>query len=74
MATQGPSGEHLGIGGTHSHGGKLFVYNGNAKQALIGGATVLSVRQWHHVALGARRGARSPSTSTVARRSVASLK
>jgi len=45
------AGEHLGIGGTHSNGGRLFVYNGNEKEALIAGKTELGIKKWHHVAL-----------------------
>ncbi|MGI9241247.1 MAG: hypothetical protein ACR2RV_10625, partial [Verrucomicrobiales bacterium] len=37
------SGEHLGIGGTHSHSGRLFVYNGNERQGLLGGDTPLGL-------------------------------
>lgn len=44
-------GDHLGIGGTYSHAGKLFVYNGNEKQALLGGGTELGIRKWHHVSM-----------------------
>ena len=45
------AGEHLGIGGTHSHGGRLIVYNGNEKQALLAGRRELGVKRWHHVAM-----------------------
>lgn len=48
-------GEHLGIGGTQSHSGKLFVFNGNEKEALLAGKTALGVKKWHHVAM-VRRG------------------
>lgn len=44
-------GDHLGIGGTHSHSGKLFLFNGNKRDGLLGGVTVLPLRTWSHVVL-----------------------
>jgi hypothetical protein len=44
-------GDHLGIGGTHSHSGKLFLFNGNKRDELLGGKTVLPLRTWSHVVL-----------------------
>jgi len=44
-------GEHIGIGGTHSAGGRLIVFNGNARDELLAGHTALPVGSWHHVVL-----------------------
>lgn len=44
-------GDHLGIGGTHSHTGKLIAFNGNARNECLGGRTVIEPRTWHHVAM-----------------------
>lgn len=48
---KGCPGDHLGIGGTHSNEGCLFVYNGNAAKGLVAGKTRLSFKQWHHVVM-----------------------
>lgn len=48
---EGVPGDHLGIGGTHSDPGKLILFNGDGRDELIGGKTVLKPRTWHHVAL-----------------------
>ena len=53
---EGAPGEHLGIGGTHSHAGRLFVFNGNEKADLLAGNTELGVKKWHHVAMIRRGG------------------
>ena len=45
------AGEHLGIGGTHSHGGRLIVYNGNERKDLLAGERDLGIKKWHHVAI-----------------------
>ncbi len=47
----GAPGEHLGIGGTHSHGGRLIVFNGNQKNRVLGGEQVIGPRTWNHVVL-----------------------
>jgi hypothetical protein len=44
-------GDHLGIGGTHSHAGKLIFFNGNDRNQVLGGKTVLALRRWYHVVL-----------------------
>ncbi len=46
-------GEHLGIAGTHTPGsaGRLFLFNGNERNELLVGRTVLAQRAWHHVVL-----------------------
>src|SRR5262245_8136223 len=44
-------GDHLGIGGTAGHAGKLIFINGNAKNQTLAGSTPLKLREWHHVAL-----------------------
>jgi putative membrane-bound dehydrogenase-like protein len=44
-------GEHLGIGGTHMPhlAGRLFLFNGNERNQILGGQTTLALRAWHHV-------------------------
>jgi len=44
-------GDHLGLGGTAGHAGKLIFFNGNAKNQTLAGSTPLKLREWHHVAL-----------------------
>lgn len=44
-------GDCLGIGGTHSSTGRLFLYNGNERGELISGETVLTTDSWNHVVL-----------------------
>ena len=46
-------GEHLGIGGTHlpETTGRLFLFNGNERNEVLAGRTVLATKQWHHVVL-----------------------
>jgi putative membrane-bound dehydrogenase-like protein len=46
-------GEHLGIGGTFRGDlvGKLIVFNGNERDEVLIGRTVLAQRAWHHVVL-----------------------
>jgi len=46
-------GEHLGIGGTHMPhlAGRLFLFNGNEQNQVLGGRTTLALRAWHHVVL-----------------------
>jgi hypothetical protein len=48
---KGAPGDHLGIGGTHSHAGKLIFFTGNERNQLLAGKTVLGLKRWHHVAL-----------------------
>lgn len=52
-------GEHLGIGGTYrpGHAGRLMLFNGNERNDVLVGRTVLALRAWHHVVL-VRDGAR----------------
>ena len=63
LVSRGPDGnkvcpgDHLGLGGTHSAQGKLFFYNGNAREEALEGKTALELRTWHHVVL-VRQGAR----------------
>jgi hypothetical protein len=45
------NGDHLGIGGTAGHAGKLIFFNGNAKNQTLGGKTELKLKEWYHVAL-----------------------
>jgi hypothetical protein len=45
------AGDHLGIGGTAGHAGKLIFFNGNAKNQTLGGRTALALKEWYHVAL-----------------------
>ena len=44
-------GEHLGIGGTFRGDlvGKLILFNGNERDQVLVGRTVLAMRAWHHV-------------------------
>ena len=42
-------GDHLGIGGTAGSPGKLIVFNGNTKNAGLGGRTALALKTWHHI-------------------------
>ncbi|MFM1768970.1 MAG: hypothetical protein RJA22_1499, partial [Verrucomicrobiota bacterium] len=46
-------GEHLGIGGTHQAGlaGRLFLFNGNQRNEVVAGRSLLAQRAWHHVVL-----------------------
>ena len=46
-------GEHLGIGGTAlpELAGRLFLFNGNRLDQVLGGRTTLTQKAWHHVAL-----------------------
>ncbi len=48
---EGASGDNLGIGGTHSNMGSLFVFNGNALDELIAGPTRLPRGGWSHVVM-----------------------
>src|SRR5207248_815814 len=44
-------GDHLAIGGTHSHAGKLLFFNGNARNQVLAGKNNLPLRAWQHVVL-----------------------
>lgn len=44
-------GEHVGLGGTHIATGRLIVFNGNRRDELLTGATLLPLNSWNHVAL-----------------------
>ncbi|MBI4600916.1 MAG: hypothetical protein HY721_03050 [Planctomycetes bacterium] len=45
----GTPGDHLGIGGTASSQGRLFVYNGDALGGTLAGKTPIALRTWHRV-------------------------
>jgi hypothetical protein len=45
----GAPGDHLGIGGTAAHPGRLIVFNGNKLNTLLSGRTVITPKTWHHV-------------------------
>ncbi len=47
----GAFGDNLGIGGNHSHSGKLIVFNGNRRQELVAGKTRLMPGSWAHVVM-----------------------
>ena len=47
----GAPGEHLGIGGTHSNTGRFIVFNGNARNRLRAGRTIIRPKTWNHVVL-----------------------
>lgn len=47
----GAPGEHLGIGGNHLAAGRLIVFNGNQRNELLAGTTLLPQNSWHHVVL-----------------------
>lgn len=50
---EGAPGDHLGIGGTHTDTatGRLFLFNGNQRNQLLMGATVIQPNAWNHVVL-----------------------
>lgn len=48
---EGAPGDSLGLGGTHSHGGRLFVFNGNQKDHLVAGSTRIIPGSWSHVVM-----------------------
>ncbi len=45
-------GDHVGVGGVYrpEWTGKLIVFNGNARDEVVVGKTVLPLRSWHHLA------------------------
>jgi putative membrane-bound dehydrogenase-like protein len=48
---EGAPGDNLGIGGTHSNMGSIFVFNGNTKNELVVGPTRLPPGSWSHVVM-----------------------
>ena len=48
---KGAPGDHLGIGGTHGAAGKLFLFNGNARNQTLAGTTDIKLRSWNYVVL-----------------------
>jgi hypothetical protein len=44
-------GEHVGIGGTNIATARLIVFNGNRRNELLTGATLLPLNSWNHVVL-----------------------
>jgi hypothetical protein len=53
----GARGDHLGIGGSQAHSGRLIFSVGDGPGTVLGGNTVVPLRQWNHVIL-TRDGAR----------------
>jgi hypothetical protein len=47
----GAQGDHLGIGGTSAHTGKLIFQTGDADNAALGGRTTIDRWTWNHVVL-----------------------
>ncbi len=47
----GAFGDNLGLGGTHSNMGQLIVFNGNRKNQLLAGRTIIPVGSWSHVVM-----------------------
>ncbi len=47
----GAPGDHLGIGGNHSHQGRLILFNGNQRDELLAGRSEVAPHRWHHVVL-----------------------
>jgi len=45
----GAPGDNLGIGGTHSHSGRLFVFNGNQRDEFLVGMTRIKPGSWSHL-------------------------
>lgn len=48
--------EHLGIGGTGGHSGRLIYFHGNDTEAIAAGKTQIPRWQWQHVAFVRHRG------------------
>jgi len=46
---EGAPGDHLGIGGTAAHPGRLIFFNGNRRNTLLAGETMIAPKTWHHV-------------------------
>ena len=51
VGAEGAPGDSLGLGGTHSHGGRLFLFNGNQKDQLVAGSTQIISGSWSHVVM-----------------------
>ena len=57
LSSRGPkgdrqaSGDHLGIGGTNQHTGKLIFLHGDKRQTVAAGKTEIPRWQWQHVVL-----------------------
>jgi hypothetical protein len=47
----GAPGDHLGIGGTEGHTGRLIFHNGDESDQVLGGRTVIERWTWNHVVL-----------------------
>jgi len=47
----GASGDHLGIGGTEGHAGKLIFHNDDKSEQALGGSTVIQRWTWNQVVL-----------------------
>ncbi len=45
------TGDHLGLGGTHLAGGRLFFYNGDVLKDSVCGAARIEPKTWHHLAM-----------------------
>ena len=48
---EGAPGDSLGIGGTHSNSGRLFVFNGNQRDQSVAGMTLIEPGSWSHVVM-----------------------
>ena len=44
-------GDHVGIGGTAGHSGRLIFFNGNKLNNLLAGKTLIAPKTWNHVVL-----------------------
>jgi putative membrane-bound dehydrogenase-like protein len=44
-------GDHLGIGGTHTALGRLLFFNGNERNQVLAGSTLIEPHTWNHVVL-----------------------
>ncbi len=47
----GAPGDHLGIGGTEGHTGKIVFHTGDKSEHVLGGSTVIERWTWNHVVL-----------------------
>ena len=46
---EGAPGDHLGIGGTAAHAGRLIFFNGSKLNTLLAGQTPIAPKTWNHV-------------------------
>ena len=53
---EGAPGDNLGIGGTHSNSGRLFVFNGNQRDQSVVGMTLIEPGSWLHVVMVRQNG------------------